>query len=573
MTETAEPATGLAAGARSALTETWRPLASVFRNPALRKLLLALLGSLIGDWAYATAVAVFAYGVGGAKAVGLYFTVRLTLMALGAPVVATLADRLPRRLVMLASSLIRFGLVSAAALSVYLDLPPWPVFLFAALESLVSSAFRPAQNAWMPALADSAEELTAANGTASTFESVSFFVGPAIGALLLSLTGVAAVFTLNAVTFLWSAVLVAAIRPRPGALAEETSRAVGEGERGEAQPKEPAGGFAREVAEGFLAVTRDRDIVMVSSLVCAQTIVAGASNVFGVVLAVEILETGPRGVGYIESALGVGAIVGGLFAIGRARKRRLASDMSVGVVLWSLPLVAVFAWPTPAMVFVAAALMGFGNPLVDVNFATILQRITPDEVMGRVFGTIEGACMATMALGALITPFLIQSLGLERALGLLGLAVTVSVIPWIPRVLRLDHGLAVPPGVPLLQSISIFRPLTPATIENLAHRLVPLEVRAGSVIVREGEHSDRFYVIESGEVSVTRHDELIRHEYAGDFFGEIGLLRDVPRTATVVADVDTVLQVLERDDFLAAVTGQSDARVAADAIVSRRIAI
>ena len=242
-------------------------------------------------------------------------------------------------------------------------------------------------------------------------------------------------------------------------------------------------------------------------------------------------------------------------------------------VLWSLPLVALWVWPAPATVFLVAVLMGFGNPLVDVNVATILQRITPDEVMGRVFGAVEGACMAGMALGALIMPFLIEVLGLERALALLGVLVTLSVVPWIRRILRLDHGLAVPPGVILLREISIFRPLTPATIESLAHRLVPLEVPAGTVIVREGEHSDRFYVIESGEVSVSRGAQLIRHEYAGDFFGEIGLLRDVPRTATVVADVDTVLQVLERDDFLAAVTGQSDARVAADAIVSRRIAI
>jgi MFS family permease len=122
MTQTAEPATGAMAGARSAVRDTWQPLAAVFRNPALRKIELALLGSLIGDWAYATAVAVFAYGVGGAKAVGLYFTIRLALMAVAAPFVATLADRWPRRLVMIACDLSRFVLVTGAALCLYLDL-------------------------------------------------------------------------------------------------------------------------------------------------------------------------------------------------------------------------------------------------------------------------------------------------------------------------------------------------------------------------------------------------------------------------------------------------------------------
>jgi hypothetical protein len=208
-----------------------------------------------------------------------------------------------------------------------------------------------------------------------------------------------------------------------------------------------------------------------------------------------------------------------------------------------------------------------------VNFATILQRITPDEVMGRVFGTVEGACIATMALGSLVMPFLIEEFGLGRGLGLLGITVSVLVLPWLPRALSLDRDLAVPAGVPLLEAIPMFAPLTPATVESLARKLTRFEVPAGSVIVREGQESDRFYIIESGEVAVSHDDVRIRTEGAGEFFGEIGLLRDVPRTATITAEVDTVLQVLDREDFLTAVTGHSEARVAADAIVSRRIAV
>jgi MFS family permease len=568
MTQTAESSTSALEGARSALAETWRPLASVFRNPSLRKMQLALLGSLVGDWAYATAVAVFAYGVGGAKAVGLYFTVRLALMAVAAPFVATLADRLPRKTVMVACDLARAGLVASAALCLWIGTPSWPVFVLAGLASLAGAAFRPAQNALMPSLADSPEELTAANGASSTLESLSFFLGPALGAFLLTLTDVPTVFVLNALTFLWSAGLVMTIRARPGAVVDA--------ERGEAADDEdhPApAGILRETTAGFRAVTSDRDILMIGGLLCAQTVIAGASAVFTVVMAVEILDSGAKGVGYIDSAFGVGAIMGGFLAIGRARKRRLATDMSAGVVMWSIPLVALWVAPTPVMVFVVVILMGIGNPLVDVNFATILQRITPDEVMGRVFGTVEGACIATMALGSLVMPFLIEVFGLGRGLGLLGIAVSLLVVPWVPRALRLDRDLAVPAGVPLLEAIPMFSPLTAATIESLARKLSRFEVPAGSVIVREGQTSDRFFVIESGEVVVSHGDRVIRHEVAGDFFGEIGLLRDVPRTATVVAEVDTVLQVLERDDFLSALGGKSEARVAADAIVSRRIAI
>ena len=560
---------GMLQRARSVIAETWNPLAAVFRNQALRRIQLALLGSMVGDWAYATAVAVFAYGVGGAKAVGLYFTVRLALMAVAAPFVATMADRMPRKLVMIACDLVRFALVAAAAACLYLDTPSWPVFGLSGLASLVAAAFRPAQNAWMPALADSPEELTAANGAASTLESLSFFVGPALGAFLLMLTDVPTVFMLNAATFLWSALLVASIRPRPGALASE---ALMSADGSEEEEHAPASIF-RETTAGLGAVVGDRDILMVVSLLCVQTVVAGASAVFSVVMAVDILDSGSKGVGYINSAFGVGAIIGGFVAIGRARKRRLAQDMSLGVVLWSIPLLALWVWPTPVMVFAVIILMGFGNPLVDVNYATILQRITPDEVMGRVFGTVEGAAIGTMALGSLVMPFLIDVFGLGRGLGLLGLAMAILVLPWLPRAFRLDRDLAVPPGVPLLEAIPMFAPLTPATVENLARNLIRFEVPAGSVIVHEGQESDRFFVIESGRVSVTHGDTFIRHEGPGEFFGEIGLLRDVPRTATVTADSDTVLQVLERDDFLSAVTGQSEARMAADAIVSRRIAV
>jgi MFS family permease len=567
MTQTAEPTTGMLGGARSALAEMWRPLGSVFRNPALRKIQLALLGSLVGDWAYATAVSVFAYGVGGAKAVGLYFTVRLALMAVAAPFLSTLADRLPRKSLMIGCDLVRFALVAAAALCLWADTPAWPVFVLAGLASLASSAFRPAQNAWMPALADSPEELTAANGSASTLESLSFFLGPALGAFLLTLADIPTVFMVNAATYLWSAALVASIRPRPGALAPATAS------KDLADEEATPSGFLRESVAGFGTVRRDRNILMVTCLLCAQTIVAGASAVFGVVLAVEVLESGAKGVGYIDAAFGVGAIIGGLVAIGRARKRRLASDMAIGVVVWSIPLLAIWASPTPVVVFAVIILMGIGNPLVDVNFATILQRITPDEVMGRVFGTVEGACIATMALGSLIMPFLIEEFGLGRGLGLLGIVTSVLVLPWVPRVLSLDRDLAVPPGVPLLEAIPMFAPLTPATIESLARKLTRFEVPAGSVIVREGQESDRFFIIESGEVAVSHEDVFVRHEGPGEFFGEIGLLRDVPRTATIVAGVDTVLQVLEREDFLSAVTGHSEARVAADAIVSRRIAV
>ncbi|WP_243059189.1 MFS transporter [Nocardioides sp. SR21] len=567
MTEVASSPAGAIGNARAALRETRDSLASVFRNPRLRRIQLALAGSMIGDWAYATAVAVFAYGVGGAKAVGLYYTVRLGLIAVASPMLAIAADRWPRRSVMVVSDVARFVLVALAAACLLLDTDPWPVFVLAGLASLAGAAFRPAQNAWMPKLADSPEELTASNGTSSTLESLSFFIGPSLGALLITATDVPTVFLLNAATFLVSALLVLGIHEREGR--PETPISVAASGEDDDEPS----GFFGQLFGGFGAVAHDRDILMVGALLCVQTIVAGASAVFMIVMAVDILETGSEGVGYIDSVFGVGAILGGVFAIARARKRRLCWDLLVGVMLWSLPLLLVWLVPSWGTVFAAAVVMGFGNPLVDVNFATLIQRITPDELLGRVFGTLEGACIGTMALGSLMMPFLIDAVGFETSLLVLGLGVAALAIPWIPAALALDRRLGVPPAVPLLESVPMFAPLSPDTIERLARKLVHFEVPAGSTIITEGQVSDRFFIIESGTVAVSHGDRVVRHEEAGDFFGEIGLLRDVPRTATITADSDTVLLALERDDFLAAVTGQDDARMAAESIVTRRIAV
>jgi hypothetical protein len=418
----------------------------------------------------------------------------------------------------------------------------------------------------MPSLANRPEELTASNGTSSTLESLAFFIGPSIGALLLIVADVEVVFLLNVATFVWSMAMIMRIRvpERP-----ETAPSAA-GDAGEDEAKE---NFLTEVSAGFRSIWRDKDLLVVTAEVSAQTIVAGASAVFTVVMAVDILGTGPEGVGYLDSMFGVGAIIGGFAAIARASRRKLAQDMTYGVVLWSVPLLLVTAWPTPWVAFAAVILLGFGNPLVDVNMETIVQRITPEAVLGRVFGALEACLIATMALGAAVMPFLVHWLGLRGALAGVGLGVATLALIGLPRMRNLDGRLRTPAGVSLLRGIPMFAPLTPAVVESLARSLVRVPVRAGEVVLREGEASDRFYIIESGLVEVTQNGAVLRREGAGDFFGEIGLLRDVPRTATITAIEDTELVALERDDFLSAVTGEREARSAADDIVTRRLTV
>ncbi|HET7388554.1 MAG TPA: MFS transporter [Nocardioidaceae bacterium] len=570
-----------AASTRNALRETGQSLASVFKNPSLRRIQLALAGSMIGDWAYGTAVAVWAYGVGGATAVGVWFSIRLLLMAVTGPVASGLADKWPRKAVMIATDLTRAVLIAASAALLFADAPAAPIFVIATLTALLGTPFRAAQRALMPALVSRPEELTASNGSSSTIESLAIFIGPVIGATLISLTNVATVFVFDVVTFVWSMLLVIGVKAAQSPTAE--TRTAGDSstdrieaaELGEPQEQEPGDGFVRETLAGFREVWRNKDLLVVTAEVAAQTVIAGASMVFLVVIAVDILLTGPKGIGYLDSVSGIAAIVGGLYAISRAAKRKLGQDMVAGVVLWSLPLVLVTLAPVPVAAFAAVALLGFANPLVDVNMDTIVQRVTPDEVMGRVFGAQEACLIATAAIGSLVMPVLIHLIGLRSSLAVVGIAVSVLALVGLPRMRSLDRRLGVPAGVPLLQAVPMFAPLSASVVEALARSLVRVQVPAGQVFLREGEESDRFYVIESGLVEVTQGQEgrVLRREGPGEFFGEIGLLRDVPRTATITAVEDTVLQALPRAEFLDAVTGQSAARSAADDIVARRLTV
>ncbi len=557
-----------------AVGETGRSLATVFRNPGLRRINLAFAGSAIGDWAYATAIAVWAYGVGGVTAVGVFGTVRLALMAIASPFTATLADRYSRKMIMIGCDVTRGSIIAINAVLIWKEAPPAIVFTLAALTAIVATPFRPAVAALLPSLVDSPEELTASNGTTSTIESLAIFVGPALGGLLLTVASVPVVGLFDVLTFVWSALLVSRIVVTHGDKvavtvpdpAGATGAAVAEA--AEDEDKET---YFQEVTAGFRSIASSRDLTMISLVYCAQTIVAGASAVFSIEIAVRLTDFGANGVGYLDSAFGIGAILGGFVAIGRAATRKLATDFGVGVVFWALPLLLVAVLPQAAPAFLAMAVIGFANPIVDVNASTILQRLTPDAVLGRVFGALDTGLITGMALGSMLMPLLIHFTGLRWSLAILGLGIALVVLPAFPRFRRLDVLLGEPEGLPLLRTVPLFSPLEPQRLEAIARQLGRREVAAGEVVIHEGDPGDRFYIVESGRTTATHGGQVLSAQGPGDPFGEIALLRDVPRTATVTADEASVLLFLDRDAFLAAVSGDDEVSTRADDLISRRI--
>jgi MFS family permease len=551
-------------------------LAEVFRNPGLRKLNVALAGSIMGDWAYAVAVSVYAYRQGGATAVGVYGVVRYLSMAVASPFTSMLADRMDRRRVMVTADGLRFVLVAVAGLVIAADGPALVVYGLGLLTSLAATAFRPAQSALLPQLANHPGELTAANVASSTIESIGFFAGPAAAGALLAVADVAVVFGFNAATFLWSGLLVATVRvPVRSAPVEVDVPGddpdPGEGPDATAGSDKPRESLLSGAGAGFREIFASRDLRVLMMLYCAQTVVAGASLVFGVAIAFEMLGMSESGVGLLDALVGVGGLVGGFAALILATRGRLAVDFGVGVMLWSAPLLLIVAFPSLAPVLVVMALLGLGNALVDINAFTIMQRLVSDEVMGRVFGAVDSALIAGMALGSLAMPLLMHTVGLRTGLLVIGTSVTALAMLSIGALRRIDTIALAPDGLELMRSTALFAPLPERSIERLARASTSVTVPAGDAVFHQGDAGDRFYVIESGQAEVIVSDDLSTLLGPGGAFGEIALLRDVPRQATVRATTDLVLRAIDRRVFLQVVTGHSETEASADRAITRML--
>lgn len=543
---------------RNRIANSFTAFRDVFRNENLRRLELAWAASIVGNWAYLVAVSVYAYGVGGQAAVGLILLLRLVPAALIAPFAGLLADRYRRERVLLVTNLLRVVLISAAAVCVFLDAPAAVVYGLAVAAAIVTTPFRSAQAALTPSLARSPSELTAANAVASTVESLAAFAGPAIAGLLLAVASTGTVFALTAALVAVSTVFVLRIR------APESKR------RHELE----ASTIASEALVGFRTILGEPTLRVLVGLFTAQTFVAGAVQVYLVVSAIELLDLGEAGVGYLNSAMGIGALVGGLLAFSLTGARRLSPAFMLGVVLWGVPLILLGIWQSIAPALLLFALLGVGNSLVDVAAFTLVQRAVPDEILARVFGVIQMLWLGSVGIGAIVAPLLINWLGLDGALIVTGASLPVLVLLFWRKVARIDAAAARPDPdeLRILGSVPIFAPLPGMTLEHLAGRLVPLRLEPGTVVVREGDPGDRFFIVADGTVEVSEYGRVVAELGAGGYFGEIALIRDIARTATVTTATQTVLYALDRDDFLAAVTSHAPSAEAAEEVVSSRLA-
>jgi MFS family permease len=533
-----------------------RDFGSVFHNPNLRRLQLAWAFSIVSTWAYSIAIVVFAFEQGGATAVGIVGLLRWVAAGIVSPFAALLADRYERRAVMVASDLLRAALIAGAAAAVLTDASAYVVYLLATLVSIAGTPFRPAEAALTPHLVRTPEELGAANVVASAIESTGIFAGPALGGLLLAWTSVSTAFFVTAAGVAISAVLIVRIRPAD-----------------EPEPEdEGVGEIREELLAGFRAIFERRSVALLVGLFAAQTFVDGMLSVLIAVVALDYLSGGASTVGWLNAASGIGGLVGAGLAGVLVGRGKLAADFGLGVLLFGLPLALVASWQSEGLALVLLAGVGIGNTLADVSGMTLLQRVTPPTLVGRVFGVLESVLLLTVALGAAAAPALVSVLGTRGALLVAGLLLPALVIPSFGVLRRIDAAAVPLPDIGLLQHVPFFASLPETAVERLAAAAERLQVSADHEVVKQGETGDRFYVVAEGELGVMVDGADVATLHDGDYFGEIALLRDVPRTATVRARRDSKLLALDRDDFLTAVNGYAPSLSSAEGVVALRLA-
>ena len=549
-------------------------LAAVFRNPTLRRLEAAYLIFAFGEWSTWVAVIVYAYGRGGAAEAGVVAFVELAPSVVLAPVVAGLGDRFPRARVLLGSYLSQAVLMAATAFALGVGAPALLIYALATATATAVAVSRPLNASLLPEVVVTPDDLTAANVASGMGESAGSLLGPLGAGLLVGIGGPTAVFAVAAVGNLVGAALVARLALDGGRMAPEgvpIGTIVEPVDRDEVRPSIRA--RLSEAAGGVTAILADRRLRSVVAIASWATFLVGALDIFYAVLAIDLLGLGDSGVGFLGALAGLGGMAGAgaaLFLVGR---ERLGGALGASSLLFGGSIAALWIAPAPIAAGLLLVAAGAGGGLTAVAAQTLIQRLAGDDVMSRVFGVLQGLMMGATALGALAVPVLVGLVGERAAFAVAGLSLPVAFVLLGRAILvadRLDPGRAA--ELRLLRSVPMLAPLSAPILERLAASLTRVELPSGTVVIREGEAGDRFYVIVAGQLEVDVRGHEVRRMGPRDGFGEIALLRDLPRTATVVAVEDVTLLAIEREPFLAALTGQPRSRSIAIGLVDQRLA-
>jgi MFS family permease len=558
----------------------FRTVISVFRaaleNPVLRRVgfAYALFGAAeFGVW---ITLLVFAYGHGGPTSSMWMVLVQLVPCVALSPFLGALADRQrPSRVLCVGYGLQTLSM-GAVAVAIAFGTPV-VVFVLAPLTSLSFTVTRPPQAALLPAIVRTPDELTAANVMTGWTDAAAALVGPAVVGLLLTWRGpglaVAAMAGMTAIsTFLVvrvhgpAAAISSAVVPSDGDICGE-----GDGSRGDTRTRvgRAFASIRRGASSNLLMTVRNPQIRVLLALHTFYFVLIGALDLLCVILAVDYLHMGPGGPGFLNAALGGGALLAGFVTAFLVGRRHLANTLTITLSIAVVALALIGAIPSVAPAILLIGTVGLAGAVFDVTSRTLLQRSAPSDALAGSFSILEALMDAGLALGAILVRVAIAIGGLKAALFAPAVVALLLIAGLWRRIRKVDASATVPQvEIQLLRSISIFAALPAPSLEGIARDLDPLTVPQGTVVIKEGDRGDCYYAIAHGELAVSRDGRLLRSVSRCDGFGEIALIRDVPRQATVTAITDASLYTLDREIFVQAVTGHATAASAVGRVIS-----
>jgi MFS family permease len=518
-----------------------------WRHRRWRWLLASYAVSVTGDYLYFVALVVVLYDATGSAAwVAASAVARMLGYVFLSPFGGVVADRFDRRRLLVGLDLARAVVMGALAYVAWTDGPPALAIALAVLCTVATVPYRPACVAATPSLV-AEDDLAAANALESIVAQISYFAGPALGALAVAVADPGTAFAVNGATFIVSAALVTRAGPLGGG---KRRRDGGHGGSEDASfelvisdtPDSLWGG----VAQGLAVVRGDPGLIALIGFVAATMFLYGFEDVVHVVIA-DDLGMGANGVGVLGAAIGAGGLLMAPFSARLGAAGAGGRLLALSGVFIGLPMILLAVIDSAVLACVVLVLEGVGVIIAEVLFITLLQRTCPERSLGTVYGLQDSVTAGTQMAASIAAPILLAGVGLGWSLVVGGgvvVAASVLLAPALNRLaLRVDADRRrLAPVVQRLRRLGIFGEASHAALERIARATTPVTVPAGTVVCRQGDVPDDLYVIDDGEVAVsTSAQGEVNRLRADDWFGEIGLLRRVPRTATVTTTADCEL--------------------------------
>ncbi len=534
-------------------------LTAVIRVIAGSATLLRVAGAyalfILTEYAVWIAMLVYAFEQGGATTAGLVVVAQTVPPSVLAPFIATVADRRSPATLLVGGYIVQAAAMGLTAVVLFAGLSPYAAYGAAVVASTAVAATRPAQAVLVPGLVRGADQLTAMNVATGWIEAVGIVLAGAMTGVLLGAGGPGAVFAVCSAFGAVATLLVAGVRTRPLAVDDD----------------DVPGSALAHVGAGLRLLATERHSRLLVAVLALAWVVLGALDVLFVVLAISVLHQGAALAGYLNMAFGIGGVLaGGVTAtlVGR----RLARPMVLGSLVLSAGLGLTAMSVNVVATATLLALAGAGAAVLEMATRTLLQRAVPAQLLGRIFGVVEGVTMAGLAVGSLLTTVLIDIGGSTAALVGVGAVLPVGLVVCGRSLLTLDANATVPiVEIALLRSLPHFASLPAPALEGLARSLERVELPPATVLIREGDAGDRFYAVADGELDVTVAGRHVSTQRRGDGIGEIALLSSVPRTATVTTVTDVTLFALDSSTFLAAVTGHTGTHAAVAGVAHGRL--